>query len=307
MKGHPEYIVRTQKGYSPLDLLKDKQEEAKTPRQKLFQAIAAPLPVTNIGVAATADFLGKAANPEQVIFQVYIEGKNIDYKEENNRHHFALEMVTVVYDSHGKPVTTYDDKAEGNILPEHFEEARTSGFKYNKALNLKPGLYQIRIGVREPSTERMGTAMAWITVPNILKNKFAMSGLLIGDKSGNSHTNVSQGKTENKPSEIKEGIRFYKVGSSMVYNVRLYNIASRVNQGADLQAQALIEDSGKLIASVPWQPVNSITIGKDTSSIDIGGQLTLDIEPGIYELHLQIKDQKMKHPLEQVVVFAVER
>src|SRR5262249_40558755 len=78
VKDHPEYKVRTQRGYLPLDLLKDKQEVAQTPRQKLFQAIAAPLPLTNIAVAATADFLGKGGSPDQVIFQVYIEGKNID-------------------------------------------------------------------------------------------------------------------------------------------------------------------------------------------------------------------------------------
>ena len=265
VRNHPEYVVRTQKGYSPTDLLKAKADAATTPEQKMFQAIAAPLPVTTLGVAATAEFLGREGDPSQVVLQTFIDGKNIDYREQEQKYHFDLDIATVVYDSTGNPAKTINDKAQGNLQPDRLDIAKQVGFRVTKTLSLKPGLYQIRVGVREPSTERMGTAMARVTVPNLAKNKLAISSVFLGDSSN------APGKTgaDSTPSSVlKNGIRFYKPGSTLTYNARLYNVDSTSGHGDGLSVQVEIADATKTLTQIPWSPVNSHLAGKDKSGTD---------------------------------------
>src|SRR5207237_4347579 len=58
VKNHPEYTVRTAKGYLPMDVAKAKQEEAAaTPQQRLMHAMLTPLTRSEINVSASADFL----------------------------------------------------------------------------------------------------------------------------------------------------------------------------------------------------------------------------------------------------------
>jgi VWFA-related protein len=78
VKDHPEYQVRAQKGYSPEEFRKAKNNDAKTPVGKLFQAIALPLPVTSIGVVSTASFYGREIDPSVVLFDAHIDGNNLE-------------------------------------------------------------------------------------------------------------------------------------------------------------------------------------------------------------------------------------
>jgi hypothetical protein len=67
-----------------------------------------------------------------------------------------------------------------------------------------------------------------------------------------------------------------------------------------------IASSGTPVFQGQWQPMSSRTVGKDASGTNIGGQIKLGLKPGIYELHIQVKDQKSKRPTEQTVIFGVE-
>jgi VWFA-related protein len=307
VKDHPEYNVRTQSGYSPEDFLKAKKNEPKTPVGKLFRAIASPLPETGIGVMATASYYGREMDPSIVFFQAHIDGNNIEYKEQNEHHHFYLELVTVIYDARGRSVGELNDKIEGDLSPGNLAEGKRAGYNYAKTLRIKPGLYQVRIGVQEPSTGKLGTAIAWVEVPNLSSKKLAISGIVLADQpSGISVEKGNSGSLATSLPEIRQGIRFYKQGRSLVYDARLYSPSAAINDGADLMMQTEILEDGTSIKQSSWIPVSTRVFGKDTIGLDLRGQINLDLKPGIYELRLQLKDQKMKNPVQQTILFGVE-
>src|SRR6185369_12964321 len=104
--------------------------------------------------------------------------------------HVEFDVITVVYDSHGKVVSTTPEKIVGDLQPDRVDKAKQSGYHFIRPLSLKPGLYQIRIGVRETSTERIGTAVAWIDVPDATKNKLTTSGIFLIDKAQTVETTI---------------------------------------------------------------------------------------------------------------------
>ena len=63
VRDHPDYKVRTQKGYSPIET--KKAESARTPQERLSQAIMSPLGVTELVISASADFFASEADNAQ--------------------------------------------------------------------------------------------------------------------------------------------------------------------------------------------------------------------------------------------------
>ncbi len=311
IKNHPEYQVRAQRGYLPSDLArKAREEEARTPQQRFVNAILAPLPATTIGVSATADFVEIPEDNSQVSLRVHIDGKTLTYREENGRHRFEAEIVTMIFNSDGKRVDLKSETINGNLAAARLEVAKQNGFTYLRRAQLKPGLYQVRVGVREPANERAGTAAAWVETQDLSKkNRLGLSSLFLNDASviatREPASNNSAGASPSL-SKLIQGIRYYRAGQPVVYFFRLYNSASdRAETGAEMLIEIMKDE--KPAITVPWQPVTTRQIGKDAKGLIIGGQLAMDkIPAGIYELRVSVKSSKMKRPLQRSVAFGIE-
>ncbi len=311
IKNHPEYHVRAQRGYLPADLAKKaKEEEAKTPQQRFVNAILAPLPLTDIGVTAMPDFVEVPEDTAQVSLQIHIDGKTLTYREENGRHRFEAEILTMIYNSDGKRVDLKSETINGNLTPARLEVAKQNGFQYNRRVQLKPGLYQIRVGVTEPANERTGTAAAWIETPDLSKkNRLALSTLFLSDAVAmgiqEPASNNGQGAAPSL-SKLVQGIRYYKTGQPVVYFFRLYNAANDKDE-ADAVMQIEILKDEKPIITIPWQPVTTRQLGKDAKGLVVGGQLAMQkVQPGIYDLRVSVKGPKMKRPVQRSVAFGIE-
>lgn len=209
VKNHPEYKVRSQKGYLASELAKARRDEqALTPEQRLIRAIVAPLSLTALGLVVEADYLESEADQAQVTLKVNLDAERLDYRERDGRYQFALQVATVIFDSAGKRVDGHTETIDGNLLPERLALAKRSGYKYSRRFALKPGLYQIRVGARESSTDRIGTGWALVEVPNLAKQKLALSNILLLDsKRDASDSSAPQGSIGAK---VVQGIRFYR-------------------------------------------------------------------------------------------------
>ena len=306
VKNHPEYKVRSQKGYLAAELGKEKKaEQALTPEQRLVQAIVAPLPVTTLGVVVEADYLESEADEAQVSLQVNLDAERLEYREKDGRYLFALQVVTVVFDSSGKRVDGHTETIDGNLLPERLALAKRTGYRYARRFTLKPGLYQIRVGARETSTDRIGTGWALVEVPNLARQKLALSSILLLD----SKRDASGSAPAQEPvgSKFVEGIRFYRKSDFLPYYFRIYCDLTRSTPEAQLLMQTGIFQGDKMVGQVSWQPVSARQLGKDRKSIAAGEEIKLSsLPPGVYELRVAIKDSTSNRIANQSVVFGVE-
>jgi len=281
VKGHPEYSVRTQKGYLASDLLKSAKAAAKSPQQRLFDAIARPLPETAINVSTSAHYLEVESDKAQVSIKLLIDGGHLTYHELDDRATLALEVAGTIYDRGGKLVTSFIEKIKGGVPRNQLSEVKASGFSYTKRMELKPGHYQVRVGALEPETENIGTANAWVDVPDLAKGKLELSSVLLAT-AGEAQRPLSG------PQQL-DAIKSYKTGSVLVYYLMLYNAPSSI--GSDLTIRSEIALNDKVIYESEPQPVAARMMGKDNKGIEIGGQLNLDLGPGFYALRVEIKDK----------------
>ncbi len=308
VRSHPEYTVRAARGFLPADIKEEPEEMGKTPQQRLMRAINASLPITNIGVSAEADFLETANDDRQVSLTVYFDGDRLQYREQDQLHHVELDMVYVVYDSAGKQVEGNSAHVEGHLMAERLAQAKTSGFRFSRRLSLKPGAYQVRIGVREEGTDRMGTASAWIEVPELAKEKLEMSSLMFRnpldtDPAAKEGMNVS----ELEQVKMVQGIPLYAHDDFCDYSFRVHRTA-QASAESDLTWMHELYQNGKLVKKEQWRPISAEDVEIDNKGwFDLDGEVDLSgFNPGIYELRVSIKDAGLNKTIQRTAVFGIE-
>lgn len=306
VRNHRDYRVRTQRGYLPGETAKAKPPS--TPEERLQQAIMSPLPVAEIGVSASADFFTSELDQSQVSYEAHIDGRNLDFKEEGDRFQLELEVITMTYDLSGTRVDAIAEVVKVNLLPKQFELAKRNGLNYSRRLDLKPGLYQFRVGVREPSTNRIGATAAWAEVPDLNKGKLNLSGIFLrhdlneGELRGPSANNVEPSATR-----TPQGVRSYKQGEFLVYHLMIYTGAAEAQADSDLSLRLSISLDDKEIYQGPWDAIGPLVIKKDRMGTDAGGQFKISLPPGTYKLTIAVKNSKSRQPAQATVHFAVER
>ena len=284
-------------------------ESARTPQQRLLRAMNAPLPVTDLGVSAQADFLESETDDKQVSLTVYFDGDRFQYRQKDQLNLVELEVIYAVYDSFGKQVEGTSAHVEGTLSADRLAQAKTSGYRFSRRLTLKPGVYLVRVGVREEGTDRMGTAAAWVEVPELAQDKLEMSSLLLSNPL-DMDTEDREGIDVSKLEQIKmvQGIPLFEHGDFFDYSFRVHQAVQPLTK-PELQWMPELYREGKLVKEGHWQPVSVEKEDIDSKGwFDVYGEVNVgECDAGLYELRVSVKDSRSDKPIQRAAAFSVEQ
>ena len=307
VKDHPEYIVRAQRSYLLSELREPKMSvQGQAPTSELRKAISRPLPLTDVGVTAFADFLARGRDQTEIELQLQVQGEHLRYRRQNQYFLSELELTGVIYHLNGKPARSLNDRLQVKIPSDLLDLARSRGFRFSKRIDLPPGLYHIRMGVRDLQSERMGTAIAWVEVPDLKKGKLIFSKIFLPEpaRPADKATAALQNSANIEPKELN-ALRLFKRGENLTYSCMIYN-APLQNPDDDLRMQLEIFQGEQRIYLEPWFAVLSPASAKDKIGIEITGQLKLhSLEPGVFELRATIKTKKSDQTAQRAITFVV--
>ncbi len=308
VKNHREYRVRTQKGYAPTETVESEIEDwDSTPEKRFHKAVLDPMPVSNIGVFAWAEFIETDADDAQVSLHVHIAGDNVTMKKEDDAYRMELEVMAYVFNKRGKSQDSKVHVIQGRLQPEAVEEIRNNGIYVFKRLNLKPGLYQLRVGVREKETEQLGTSVAWIEVPKLPKKKVVLSSIVLAGRSTEPEALAKQAPGQEPPgSQFREGLRFYRQGDAFTYFLVVYPVwKAGLESKLQIKTEFLLD--GEPIAPAPYRPLASRLLGQNGKGTIVGGEIELfGTQPGIYELLVSVKDPDADRTVQRSAIFGID-
>jgi hypothetical protein len=78
-----------------------------------------------------------------------------------------LDVGGIFYNDKGKPLTSFVGRLKVFPVPENLTPSERSRAIYEFHAWLPAGLYQVRVGVRDLKSGRIGSAMQWITIPKL--------------------------------------------------------------------------------------------------------------------------------------------
>lgn len=309
IKDHPELRVRLRRSYyvPPPAEAKVKSEDEKSaadnssqvkPEAGLLTALGALYPQRTIPTALT---VGYVSTPEQGLAlkaSMQIDRAALDVAGGEAKKS-EIDVIGVAIDDRGIIVTF---KQLLTVVPDPAIQNRAQPIVWNQQLKLRPGLYQVRVAVRERSSGRTGSAQQWIEVPDIAGGQFQMSSLFLGERKAAPRD--EKFATAPQPVTVDVDHHFARA-SVMRFQTYIYN-AARGASAPDVEIQTRVFKDDRTVVTMPLARVPTDTT-KDLTRLPYWAEIALEqLTPGRYLLQVTATDRATKQSATQQTSFVVE-
>jgi VWFA-related protein len=313
---HPDFTVRTRKGYFAYDEKKVAARNvtagslALPPPVVLPHALdegearallSAPLPEKGgIPVRLAADYLDLPPEGPKAIVRTWIDLSRLEWQQAGGRYRAAIDLVGSLYDADGKGIgEPFTKHAELDLSKGEMNKVAEDGLPYQIALPVAAGRYQVRVVAHESKSNQAGGAARWIEVPDLSSKKLAMSSIFLSTTS-----EKGSGDPQAALHDAQAQRRFAR-DSSLYFQTYIYNAKMDEKGARDAILQAQIWSGGQLLAASPPQPPRFQE--KDGAPMpETNGMSLQALKPGDYELKVVVVDRMAGAEVSRKIDFTVE-
>ncbi|HKR02655.1 MAG TPA: hypothetical protein VJT09_18395, partial [Pyrinomonadaceae bacterium] len=232
-----------------------------------------------------------------------IPGDALTYETAASNFNATVDVLGGVYDEKGQPVSSFKDAVKVNAASTDPAKLKSNRVIYTAQVPVKPGLYQVRVAVRDVQSKRMGSATEWIEVPDLSKGNLTLGGLFISELKAEAAADADVFKL----SHLSVDRRFDKT-SKLLFLTYIYNAARGAAAGTapDVIVQLRVFSELKPVLTTVFRRVSTEGI-TDLTRIPYSAEVPLaHMPPGRYTLQVTANDRIGKTSTSQVVHFAVE-
>ena len=244
---------------------------------------------------------------------LYVDGKDLSFSTEaDGTHKAVLDVVGITFDETGLAVDDTQHTYTFRASDRGYGQAVKNGIVLTLQHEVKqPGPYQMRVAVRDATSQKMGSAHQFVEVPDMKRHRLALSGILLRQENAGSAT-AAAGEDSQAALDPKgnEAIRIFQPGEKIKWAFQILN----AKRGSDRQPNVTVEtrffrEGDEILRSEPL-PVHwpdSVTLDRLAAT----GQMKLGTKfpPGDYALQIVVRDNlaKKKHAMAaQWIDFEVE-
>lgn len=337
VKNHPEYKVRSSKGYfAPDDKAEAKaaekeqkeraqieEERAKDPEKmgkkesavrlaRAREALSSLFPLRGIPMQMAASFVDTGKGQGYALILGHLDVSGLKFEQVNGLHNATIEVVGTVFNENGKAVDGFSQRLNMQLRQSSYEQVLKAGLVFSRRVALKPGLYQVRLGALRDGNKQTGSAFDWVEVSDLSKKQLALSSIFLTTDKETDYL-MAQMRPRN-PEEKQETApipsqvaRRFKVGSAFDFSVFAYNAKTDGKEATDLVVQSQIFSGSKVIYASPLSKMEGIPEPKGANYTPYAARMLLDkFEPGNYELRLLVIDRLAKTSAKRSLNFVVE-
>ena len=175
----PDLKVRVRSSYfksAALPLLstkkKSNKDTAKAREDDMRWVIDAPVSQREIPTEVDLRFVQMPGFGTRVIATISIDESALTFDVIDGKPSADVDIGGICYDDKGKPIDSFVGRLR--VFPKSANPSGTAGNTKQKKRSIyrfttlvPGGLYQVRVGIRDLKSTRLGSAMDWITVPKI--------------------------------------------------------------------------------------------------------------------------------------------
>jgi VWFA-related protein len=314
--GHPEWTVRARRGFIVEDTKKDskaKKEKmkAKSPDAEIKEALSDLIARNALPVFLNVSYIDMPGSGGIAYSAIQLGSDALSFDSANGKQTAEVDLVLAILNDKGKQVSALKDHlsvAAG--VPEVANLNRhILGSSYQ--VKLAPGLYQVRVAVREAGSGRIGSAVQWIEIPDLTKSRITMSSLLIAERKVEADKSGATGAftlTTSAPPVVRASTdRHVGRASRLRFVTFVYN-ASRGPSGIaapDVALKIQLFRDGRLILADPLRKVATKDVA-DLSRLPYVAEIPLlGLPSGRYLLVVTALDQLTKSSDTQHIDFVV--
>ncbi len=299
VKGRPDLRVRLRRNYYfPAESAAGEKAaaatkaEALTPEAQLLTALGSVYPWRTLPLALSVGYVNTPEQGLTLRASMQLERGALDVVAGKAKKS-EVDVLGAAVDDRGVIVTfkqvltvTADPSSQNERLP----------VVWNQQLSLPPGLYQVRVAVRERATGRTGSTQQWIEVPDIAAGRFQLGSLFLGER----EASAAEPTSAPRPVMVNAARRFART-SVLRFQTTVYNASH-----TDVEIEARVLRGDRAVVLMPAAKVPTDTT-KDLKRLPYWAEIDLgQLSPGRYVLQVTAVDRKTKASASQQSSFVVE-
>ncbi len=267
----------------------DRRTRPRTRAEQLTAALISPFSAGDVDLQLTSLF-GDEPNGGGSYLRslLHIDAKDLTFKEEPGGVRTAeLEMVAVAFGDNGQVIDQLSYPQTVRAASEvEYQKMLQDGLVYILNFPIKKGgPYQMRVVVRDASSEHNGAAMQFLEVPDLTKNRLALSGIILSNAAETEKTTSAEQDIQSGPA-----VRRLRQGMMLDYRYIIYNAPEGGSaSNASIQTQMRLLREGKPVFNGKVIPLD---VGKqpNVKRIGTGGRLRIgpELTPGDYVLQVVV-------------------
>jgi hypothetical protein len=275
------------------------KQTTKTPQQRIYAALSSPFAANDINLSLYPVFYNDFQDRNFIRALVHIDARDLTFTTEpNGSYKTEFEVIASVFDTNGISANNGVTKTTLHFSPENYAKVQKSGVVYNlETPIIVTGGYQFRVALRDPATDKVGSASQFIEVPDLKKKNLTLSQLIVRNYSLAKWNEVLNGQNTETVSDrnvilTNTAFREFKRGTVMSYYYVIYNTKLDSRKSPSLEVQTRLFRDGKLIMENQPEPLN-IGDQKDLKRIETSNAITLgtDLETGDYIMQIIVTDK----------------
>jgi VWFA-related protein len=279
-----------------------------TKQEQLVKALASPFSTGNVRVRMTTLF-SNAESGSFINVLLYIDPHDLTFRQEpDGSRSDVIDVAAVTFDADGHQVEGIDRTYQFHIPQDGYEEVLKKGLVYSAHVPVKKaGPYQMRVVVRDDTTQQLGSATQFIDVPDLSKDRLVLSGITLGAERlqaqltpGSAEGAVNADNPNGTPA-----VRIFKPGTGLVYVYQILNAHADGEMKPELESQVrLFRDGQQIYASMP-SSLNAAKQANPKRLIGAGQMHLTQVPPGDYVLQIVITD-KLRKEKQQVATQSID-
>src|SRR5262245_51255909 len=153
----------------------------KTRGQQILSALIAPMGARDLSLRMTPYFFNSSKDGPIVRVLFHIDCSKLTFNDgPDGLKRLNLDLAAFAFDEEGVTADLNAHRLVLNFNEKRYREALAEGLAYRADFQLKkPGAYQFRAVLRDGESGRTGSASQFIRLPDLNKNRLALSGLVM--------------------------------------------------------------------------------------------------------------------------------
>jgi VWFA-related protein len=288
--------------YAPRDFAHSGKDDRE---QQLMEQLFSDLSVTDLPVYATSAYFRMKGDRYFVPLWVVVPVSKLPIDKTKASAKATLDLLAVVRDPQQRPVARIRDTV--NLAVSGAEEVQRKNVQYQTDLELPPGVFQLKVVVRENETGTMGSFEALINVPDLGRSPIKISSVIVGSRlQAGMKKDPRNPLLQNGQELIPSVAHVVAVGQPLYLYYELYDAAS-AGPAAPAPAQA---PGAKPVAGAPVRVLSNVVFFRgpkrvfETNLVEAVSQAasdrkattfqlevpTTDLPPGLYTCQVNVID-----------------
>jgi hypothetical protein len=292
----PGLQVRTRDGYVA--------PTSRTPRPTATRTLASAvgeslgLPIANPAVPMTvfAAPYRRTGRETTVAIALEMDISRLDLTASRDLLSGEIEMATTAINAAGKVFKGEQHRLRLALKPDTYTRAQANGLRLLSEMALPAGRYQLRVAAGNTGSNRAGSVMYDLDVPDFTKAPLVMSGVsLTSAAAARSLTLTPKTPLRDVFTTPLTASREFTAGDTLTTYVEVYeNLRKPAAHTVDL-AVTLRSDEGRVVRTITDERSLTASAGQSGGEGFLA-QVPLDVDPGIYVIHVEARSTAGERP-----------